>query len=236
MAVVDQDFVAWPEHFADRRGRDLKLPVVRREPVPADDDDLRALLEKQRRLEAAHSELRPLEVANQRNRLAGPLLCVADELCGLRVVVVRAVREVQPCSVHACVDERPDALRGRGGGTDRGDDLRPARRGLDHLPESSAAVSHGTAGFARQLDAGSVIVWITLRDGRTAFSYPCLAPGRNVQAQPSSRARGPARPTRRPSGLFAGSTVVTFSARFRCISVAVPGTGTTGKGVSVLAS
>ena len=133
VTVVDQHLVPGTQDLSDRRGRDLELAVVRRETVTAHHDHLRALLEVDGCVESADAELRPLQIADERDRPTRPVGRLADELRRARVVVVGPVGEVEPRGVHARVDQRPDALGRRGCGTDRGDDLRPARRGLGHL-------------------------------------------------------------------------------------------------------
>ena len=74
-------------------------------------------------VQVADAQLRALEVGDDRDRAVLRLALFGDQACGLRVVLVRAVREVQAGAV-----DHPDELTQRVGGrrrrTDRGDDLR----------------------------------------------------------------------------------------------------------------
>ena len=133
VAVVDQHLVTRSQDLADRRGRDLELAVVRLQAVAADDRHLRPLLQHDGRIEVPNSELRSLKVADEGDRLARALLCVANELRGPGVVVVRAVREVEARRVHARVDQSAHPLGRCRRRPDRGDDLRAAWRGTGHL-------------------------------------------------------------------------------------------------------
>ena len=76
-AVVDQDVVARTQHLADHGRRDRQLAVQR--VLLADDEDLLVLEEDARLVEVADAELRALEVGDQRERLAGLLLNLADD-------------------------------------------------------------------------------------------------------------------------------------------------------------
>ena len=82
--------------------------------------------------EIADPELRALEVGDQRERAANLLLRVAQEPNGLRVLLVRAVGEVEAGAVHARVDQRLDRLLVRRRRPDRRDDLRAARFDRGH--------------------------------------------------------------------------------------------------------
>ena len=113
------------KHLADRSGGDRKLAVA---PVGADDHShLVSLAEVERFHEIADPELRPLQVADQRERPTGLLFGIPDELGPGRVVVVGSVREVEAGRVHSRLDEPVDQLGGRRGRTDRGNDLRSPR-------------------------------------------------------------------------------------------------------------
>jgi hypothetical protein len=127
--VVDQDVVAGAEHLADHCRRDRQLAVDRG--LLADDEHLLVLQQDARRRQVADAELRPLQVCDQRERLAGLLLDVADDPGALGVVGVVAVREVEADRVDARVDECPNLLVRRRHGTDRRHDLRPPA-GIGH--------------------------------------------------------------------------------------------------------
>jgi len=88
-AVVDQDVVARTEHLADHRRRDGQLAVGR--DLLADDEHLFVLQEQTRRLEVADAELRPLQVGDQRERLAALGLHLADRARARSVILVRPV-------------------------------------------------------------------------------------------------------------------------------------------------
>ena len=87
--VVDQDLVAGPENLGEHRRHDGKVAGSGRRlsnnvhRVPLDQDACR--------VEVADPHLRPLEVGDQRQRPAGPLLGLADEARSLAVLLVRAV-------------------------------------------------------------------------------------------------------------------------------------------------
>ena len=59
-------------------------------------------------------------------------------LARARVILVRAVGEVEARRVHPRIDERAQRLRRRAGRADRRNDLRPARRDGWHAPQGSA--------------------------------------------------------------------------------------------------
>src|SRR5439155_15808175 len=107
------------------RGQDRELTVARAR--LADHGDVRAGLELDRLLKLADPELWALQVGDERKRTALLLLDLADELRPGRVILVAAVRHVQPGGVHARGDERAHGLERRGRGTDRRDDLGAAR-------------------------------------------------------------------------------------------------------------
>jgi hypothetical protein len=132
VAVVDQHLVPGSQHLGDDGRGDRQLAVLGWNAVGADDRDLRAPLEIDRSGELAHADLRPLEVPDDRDRLPGPFLRLADPARGGRVVVVRPVREVQPCRVHPGRDQRVDLLDGGRRRSDRRHDLRAARRRFRH--------------------------------------------------------------------------------------------------------
>src|SRR4029078_3451269 len=79
----------------------------------------------------------------------GALLTRADEKAALRVVLVRAVREVEARRVHPGIDELVEHLPGRGGWADRADDLGPApseRHALTLARAKEVIVSAQSAG------------------------------------------------------------------------------------------
>ena len=78
----------------------------------ADDEDLLVLDQEARRRQVADPQLRPLQVGDQRERLARLLLHLAHDLRPLGVILVGAVREVEADRVDAGVDERRGPRRG----------------------------------------------------------------------------------------------------------------------------
>ena len=66
-----------------------------------------------KRFEAADAELGALKVADQRKRPADLLLDFTDDLGAFGMVVVGAVREIQPGGIHAGIDQRTDLLARR---------------------------------------------------------------------------------------------------------------------------
>jgi hypothetical protein len=118
VTVVDQDLVAACEHLADDSRRDGQLHVGALRP----DDDLLPLAQLQRLGEMANPQLRTLEIGDERDRMAAHRLRSLDEARPLRVLILRAVREVEPGHVHPGLDESRYALGRRG--AQRGDDLR----------------------------------------------------------------------------------------------------------------
>ncbi len=125
MAVVDQHLVARPQDLADRGRRNRQLALF---PVRAHDDgDPLPGGELHGRRQVADADLRPLQVADQRDRPVHPLLRLADECGAHPVIVVGAVREVQARRVHSGAHELVEPLRGRAGRPDRRDDLRAPR-------------------------------------------------------------------------------------------------------------
>jgi hypothetical protein len=131
--VVDEDVVAGLQHLADDRGRDGQL-AVRRELFRADDDVLPAH-EEPRLRQVADAELRALEVGDERDRAADLRRDLAHEPRALRMLLVRAVREVQPHRVDARADEVVEPVGRRRGRSERRDDLRSAL--LDHAAQST---------------------------------------------------------------------------------------------------
>ncbi len=87
--------------------------------------DVLSLLELQRRRQVADPDARPLQVAEDRDGAAHLLGDLAHERDGLRVPLVRAVREVDARDVEPRLHEIPDDFAGRRGGAERADDLRP---------------------------------------------------------------------------------------------------------------
>ena len=123
-AVVDEDVLAGHQHFGEHRRADGQ--VARLAGAVAREDDLVAAREHDRSRQVADAKLRALQIGDQRERTSGARLGLADEKSALRVVLVRAVREVEASRVHPGVDELVEHLPGRGGWADRADDLRAA--------------------------------------------------------------------------------------------------------------
>ena len=73
--------------------------------------------------EGADAQLRALQVEQDADRPADLLLDRADHLGRARVVLVRAVAEIEAEDVDAGLEQRLDPLVRRGGGPERGDDL-----------------------------------------------------------------------------------------------------------------
>ena len=95
----------------------------------ADDEDLLVLQEDARLVEVADAELRALEVGDQRERLAGLLLNLADDAGTRGVVFLRAVREIEADRVDPGLDQLAQHVVARRHRPDRRDDLRsPALR------------------------------------------------------------------------------------------------------------
>ena len=126
-AVVDQDVVTGTQHLADHGRRNGQLAVGGR--LLADDDHLLVLQQDPRGRQIADPELRALEVGDQGERLADLILHLADDLHALGVILVIAVREIEPDRVDAGVDQRTNLIVGRRDRPDGGDDLRPAALG-----------------------------------------------------------------------------------------------------------
>ena len=116
----------WPdaEHLADDGRRHRQLAV--RRALLADDDDALVLDQAPRLVEIADAELGPLQIGDQRERPADLVLDLAHDLRPRRVILVRAVREVEADRVDARVDERADRVMRRRDRPDRRDDLRSA--------------------------------------------------------------------------------------------------------------
>ncbi len=123
-AVVDEDVLPGHQDFGEHRRADGQ--VARLAGPVAREDDLVAAREHDRCREVADAKLRALQIGDQREWPAGTRLGLADEQSALRVVLVRAVREVEARRVHPGVDELVEHLPGRGGWADRADDLRAA--------------------------------------------------------------------------------------------------------------
>jgi len=97
--VVDQHLVAGREHLADdRRGnRQLAVPCA----FLGSDDDLLSSDQGAGMGQVAHPELRALEVGDERERAAGVVRRRSEQIRSGPVLLVTAVREVQPRPVHA---------------------------------------------------------------------------------------------------------------------------------------
>ena len=131
-AVVDEDLVPGLKHLADHRRADGQLAVGRG--LAPGHDHVLPTRQRDWALELADAELRALEVGDQGDRPAGLGLGRANEPGALAMLVVRAVREVEAGAVHAGPRELRQQLGRRGGGTDRGDDLRSSGRHYRHTP------------------------------------------------------------------------------------------------------
>src|SRR5262249_4500305 len=129
--VADGPLGTGAQHLTDGRGRDRELAGLA---VRADDDgDAVARRQLHRpRGEVADADLRPLQVADQGDRPARALLRFAHERRADTVVVMGAVRKIEPRGVHARGDERVELLGRRGCRPDRGDDLRSPRTDGGH--------------------------------------------------------------------------------------------------------
>jgi hypothetical protein len=123
--------VARLQHLADHGRADGKLAVGRA--VRGADRDGFATSQRDRLLEVADAELRALKIGDQGDRPAELALGLADHAGPLAVLVVRAVREVQPRAVDAGADELEQLLGRRARRPDGGDDLRAAQ-GFGHPP------------------------------------------------------------------------------------------------------
>ena len=124
MTVVDEDLVAGFEHGPEHVGCDRNV-VGTAGVLPRDHDRL-AALEEGGSVEVADSDLRALQVCDQRERAPDRCLHGAHAARAQLVLLVRPVGEVEPHSVHAGVDERSERLLVVRRGADGGDDLRPA--------------------------------------------------------------------------------------------------------------
>ncbi len=126
VAVVDQDVVAGPQHRAeDGRARPAgrrpgRRPRRRSRPC-------RRRASSTSAVELADAELRPLQVGDERDRPAGVLLGLADELAR-----VRAWSSCVPCDMLSRAPSMPASISAaiisgrRRGRPDGGDDLRAA--------------------------------------------------------------------------------------------------------------
>jgi hypothetical protein len=74
--------------------------------------------------EPAEPDLRSLQVGQDAHGVAFGVRGLAHHVVDALVVVPVAVAEVQPGDVHPGLNELPDPVRTRGGGTDGADDLR----------------------------------------------------------------------------------------------------------------
>jgi hypothetical protein len=94
-----------------------------------------APLDRARR-EPPEADLGALQVGEDADRAPLGVGRVPDHVVDLLVVLARAVAEVQPRDVHACLHELPDAVRGRGGRTDGADDLCASAHTAEHSARS----------------------------------------------------------------------------------------------------
>ncbi len=121
VTVVDQNIVARLEHLAhDRRGhRQVDLRALR------PDEHLLAFRDRHGSGEVSDAQLRPLQVGDERQGAAVLPLDVPHCSRPLRMLSLRAVREVEPNRIRSGVHDLVDAACRRR--AERGDDLRPAR-------------------------------------------------------------------------------------------------------------
>ena len=142
--VVDQHVVARLEHLADHGRADRQLAV--RGALGRTDHDLFATAQRDRLVEVTDAKLGALQVGDQGDRPAELAFGFPDEPGPLAMLVVRAVREVQPRAVDTRADQIEQLLPGRAGRPDRGDDLRAARRRFGHR----ASVASDTNGASAE--------------------------------------------------------------------------------------
>ena len=141
-AVVDLDVVAGLEHLGDgRRGHDQ---VAGNAGTGSRDPHRRACREDPRPFELADPELRPLEVGDQRERAPELGLHHSRERRARGVLLVRAVREVQPDRVHPGLGEGPQHLVRARARPDRRHDLGPPERPL-HATQVNRVAWKGSA-------------------------------------------------------------------------------------------
>ena len=134
--VVDQHLVPGREHLADDRRRDGQIAVARA--LLRRDDHLVPGGQGSRRREVADTQLRPLEIGDQGERTGRVVGGATDQVGRDSVLLVCAVREVQPGSVDAGGHESGELLWRAAGRPDRRKDLRPPR-GAGHEPKRSDA-------------------------------------------------------------------------------------------------
>ena len=139
--VVDEHVVPGLEHRPEHGRAHGQVVGLRR--VLAGDHDRVAVRELEIGVEIADAELRPLQVGDQRDRPPGRGLRLTDESRGPRVVVLRAVGEVEAGAVHAGLDQRGQDLRARRRRPDGRDDLRAA--GVPGHGDSLVALSRQAA-------------------------------------------------------------------------------------------
>ena len=96
--VVDQQVVPRLQYLADDGGQNRDLAVTRR--GRERDHDLLVAGEPDRLGKASHADLRTLQIGDQRERPSELLLRGPDVARSLRVLLVRAVGEVEPRGVH----------------------------------------------------------------------------------------------------------------------------------------
>ena len=99
------------KHLTDNRGANGEIAVKR---AVAGDEDLVARVEPHRCRQLAHSELRALEIGDQRDRPTELLVRGPDHPRVLGVLLLRSVREVEASAVHARSGEPGDELLRRG--------------------------------------------------------------------------------------------------------------------------
>ena len=123
--VVDQHVVPRPR--APRRSRPARSGARRSWDASSPTTSISSPLhERARRRDLADAQLRPLEVGDQRDRPAELGLHRAHDAAPRRVVLVRAVREVEARGVHPGLRECANLLGRRRDGADRRHDLRSA--------------------------------------------------------------------------------------------------------------
>jgi hypothetical protein len=111
------------EHLADDGGRDRQV-TVRADVLSAHDDRL-ALPQHDRLGELTDPKLRPCRSADQRDPVVLDLR-ISYAARALGVILVRAVRQIEPCGIHSRGNERAQLLGESEARTEGCDDLRPA--------------------------------------------------------------------------------------------------------------
>ena len=131
-AVVDQDRVAERDVVGETLVRAAEPGGSADDTLLGGDHGLCTGLEAHlAALDLPHPDLRPLQVEQQAHRPPRHLRSAADGADGPQVIVVRAVREIEPRHVHARLDQPAEGWLFAGRRPHRADDL-----GLAHAPTS----------------------------------------------------------------------------------------------------